>query len=85
MFGLPEFVLLFYWGLISLPTTTRHDGFHFSANDVMSFISDSLYFFWLRICGLAVSELPVIYWAHSGLGFVIIFFFFFNLRVFIIF
>ena len=32
-------------------------------------------FFLLRIHGLAVSELPVIYWAHRGLGFVVIFFF----------
>ena len=39
-----------------------------------------------------MSELPVIYWAHCGLGFVINFFFpdfssifFFNLRVFLIF
>ena len=29
MFGLLEFVLLLYWGLISLPAMTRHDGFHF--------------------------------------------------------
>ena len=78
VFGLLEFVLLLYWGLISLPATTGRDGIHFSASDVMGSISDSLYyyFFWLRIHGLAVSELPIIYWAHHGLGFVVIFFFF---------
>ena len=80
MFSLLEFSvfgLLLYWGLISLSATTRRDGIHFSASDVMGSISDSLYyffifffifFFWLRIRGLAVSELPVIYWAHHGLG-----------------
>ena len=46
MFGLLEFVLLLYWGLISLPATTRHDGFHFSANDVIDSISDSLYYYY---------------------------------------
>ena len=29
MFGLLEFVLLLYWGLISLLATMRYDGFHF--------------------------------------------------------
>ena len=56
------FGLLLYWGLIFLPATTRRDGIHFSASNMMGSISDSLYFFvffWLRIRGLAVSELPV--------------------------
>ena len=65
VFGLLEFSvfgLLLYWGLIFLPATTRRDGIHFSASNMMGSISDSLYFFvffWLRIRGLAVSELPV--------------------------
>ena len=46
MFGLLEFVLLLYWDLISLPTTMRCDGFHFSASDVMGSISDSLYYYY---------------------------------------
>ena len=65
VFGLLEFSvfgLLLYWGLIFLPAMTRRDGIHFSASNMMGSISDSLYFFvffWLRIRGLAVSELPV--------------------------
>ena len=46
MFGLLEFVLLLYWGFISLPAMTRRDGFHFSASDVMGSISDSLYYYY---------------------------------------
>ena len=49
MFGLLEFVLLLYWGLISLSVTTRRDGIHFSASDVMGSISDSLYYFFIII------------------------------------
>ena len=41
------FGLLLYWGLISLPTTTRRDGILPGASDVMGSISDSLYFFFL--------------------------------------
>ena len=61
MIGLLSFVfgLLLYWGLISLPATTRRDEILPGASDVMGSISHSLYFFLLRICGLVVSELPV--------------------------
>ena len=50
MFSLLEFSvfgLLLYWGLISLSATTRRDGIHFSASDVMGSISDSLYYFFI--------------------------------------
>ena len=45
MFGFLEFVLLLYWGLISLLATTRRDGILPGARDVMGSISHSLYFF----------------------------------------
>ena len=51
MFGLLEFVLLLCWGLISLSVTTRRDGFHFSASDVMGFIFDSLYYYYYYYFG----------------------------------
>ena len=79
MFGLLEHLYVWFAGVCFAFVL----GFDFSANDVMGFIFDTLYFFffWLRIHGLAMSELPVIYWARRGLGFVIyiyiyIFFFF---------
>ena len=58
------FGLLLYWGLISLPATTRRDGILLGASDVIGSISDYIYiyiffFFWLRIRGLAMSELFV--------------------------
>ena len=39
------FGLLLYWGLISLPATTRRDGILPGASDVMGSISDSLYIY----------------------------------------
>ena len=47
MIGLLSFVfgLLLYWGLISLPATTRRDEILPGASDVMGSISHSLYFF----------------------------------------
>ena len=75
MIGLLSFVfgLLLYWGLISLPATTRRDEILPGASDVMGSISHSLYFFFffcLRIRGLAVSELPVMGspWASLAVG-----------------
>ena len=109
MFGLLSsvFGLLLYWGLISLPATTRRDGILLGASDVIGSISDYIYiyiyiyfFFLLRIRGLAMSELFVMGspWAWLAVGLVllyiyffclkvehIIFFFFFNLMVFLIF
>ena len=51
MFGLLSFVfgLLLYWGLISLPATTRRDGILPGASDVMGSISHSLYFFFFLV------------------------------------
>ena len=73
------FGLLLYWGLISLPATTRRDGILPGANDVMGSISHSLYFFffWLRIRGLAVSELPVMGSPWDWFCYIYIYIFFF--------
>ena len=84
MFGLLSsvFGLLLYWGLISLPATTRCDGILPGASDVMDSISHSLYFFffffWLRIRGLAVSELPIMGspWAWLAVCLVLLFIYF---------
>ena len=78
MFGLLSsvFGLLLYWGLISLPATTRRDRILPGASDVMGSISHCLYFFFLvenrwacreqATCnGLAVGL------ACRGLGFVL--------------
>ena len=43
------FGLLLYWGLISLPATTRRDGILPGASDVMGSISHSLYFFFFLV------------------------------------
>ena len=53
---------------------TRRDGILPGASDVMGSISHSLYFFFfflLKICGLAVSELPVMGspWAWLAVGY----------------
>ena len=49
----------------------RHDEIFAGASDVMGSISHSLYFFLLRIRGLAVSELPVMGspWASLAVGY----------------
>ena len=39
------FGLLLYWGLISLPATTRRDGILLGANDVIGSISDYIYIY----------------------------------------
>ena len=50
MFGLLSsmFGLLLYWGLISLPATTRRDEILPGANDVIGSISHSLYSFFIE-------------------------------------
>ena len=59
MFGLLSsmFGLLLYWGLISLPATTRRDEILPGANDVIGSISHSLYSFFIENL-----------WACRGLG-----------------
>ena len=39
------FGLLLYWGLISLPATTRRDGILLGASDVIGSISDYIYIY----------------------------------------
>ena len=94
MFGLLSsmFGLLLYWGLISLPATTRRDGILPGASDVMGSISHSLYFFFFLIenlwacceratCnGLAVSKLLVMGspWAWFLYIYIYIYIFFFR-------
>ena len=75
MFGLLSsvFGLLLYWGLISLLVTMRRDGILPGASDVMGILC--IFFFWLRIRGLAVSELPVmgLPWASFCYFFILFF------------
>ena len=74
MFGLlsSNFGLLLYW-VMGFDLCQRRDRIFAGASDVMGSISIlCIFFFLLRICGLAVSELPVMgsLWA-IGLDFVL--------------
>ena len=85
MFGLlrSDFGLLLYW-VMGFDLCQRRDRIFAGASDMMGSISIlCIFFFLLRICGLAVSELPVMGspWASLAVGYwawFCYFFFFFR-------